>query len=103
MANTRTVAFQVPEDLFQRIKEYLARNNMTQRQFFLGLIEAELDREQNERQDVQATESAKANPAEAEEAQNDAEHSEPAHEDELADPGEASELEESEPESSLSM
>ena len=103
MANTRTIAFQVPEDLFQRIKDYLARNNMTQRQFFLGLIEAELDREQNERQDVQATESAKANPAEAEEAQNDAEHSEPAHEDELADPGEASELEESEPEISLSM
>ena len=103
MANTRTIAFQVPEDLFQRIKDYLARNSMTQRQFFLGLIEAELDREQNERQDVQATESAKANPAEAEEAQNDAEHSESDHEDELADPKEASELEESEMENELSM
>ncbi len=48
MANTRTIAFQVPEELYQRIKEYLARNNMTQKQFFLGLVEAELDREQEE-------------------------------------------------------
>lgn len=48
MANTRTIAFQVPEELFQRIKDYLQRNNLTQRQFFLGLIEAELDREQKE-------------------------------------------------------
>ena len=30
MANTRTIAVQVPEDLFQRIKDYLQRNNMTQ-------------------------------------------------------------------------
>lgn len=50
MANTRTIAFQVPEDLFQRIKEYLQRNNMTQRQFFIGLIEEELDREMTERE-----------------------------------------------------
>lgn len=50
MANTRTIAFQVPEDLFQRIKEYLQRNNMTQRQFLIGLIEEELDREMVERE-----------------------------------------------------
>ena len=50
MANTRTVAFQVPEELFQRIKEYLHRNNMTQKQFLLGLIENELEREQSERE-----------------------------------------------------
>ena len=48
MANTRTIAFQVPEDLFQRIKEYLQRNNLTQRQFFINLIEDELEREQIE-------------------------------------------------------
>lgn len=48
--NMRTVAFQVPESLFQRIKEYLQRNNMTQRQFLLGLIETELDREQAQRE-----------------------------------------------------
>ena len=50
MENTRTVAFQVPESLFQRIKEYLQRNNLTQRQFLLGLIEAELDRDLTERE-----------------------------------------------------
>lgn len=69
MANTRTIAFQVPEDLFQRIKDYLARNNMTQRQFFLGLIEAELDREQTELNDIQAVESAEADSAAPEEAE----------------------------------
>ena len=50
MANTRTIAFQVQEDLFQRIKEYLQRNSMTQRQFIIGLIEEELDREMVERE-----------------------------------------------------
>lgn len=50
MANTRTIAFQVPEDLFQRIKDYLQRNSMTQRQFLIGLIEEELDREMTERE-----------------------------------------------------
>ena len=39
MANTRTIAVQVPEDLFQRIKDYLQRNNMTQRQFLIGLMQ----------------------------------------------------------------
>ena len=48
MENMRTVAFQVPESLFQRIKDYLQRNNMTQRQFLLGLIETELDRDLSE-------------------------------------------------------
>lgn len=50
MANTRTIAVQVPEDLFQRIKDYLQRNNMTQKQFLIGLIEDELEREQTERE-----------------------------------------------------
>lgn len=48
MANARTIAFQVPEELYQRIKDYLTRNNMTQKQFFLGLVETELEREQQE-------------------------------------------------------
>ena len=38
--------------MFQRIKDYLQRNNMTQRQFLLGLIETELNREQTEREAV---------------------------------------------------
>ena len=48
MANTRTIAFQVQEDLFQRIKDYLQRNHLTQRQFLIGLIEDELERDQVE-------------------------------------------------------
>lgn len=54
MGNMRTVAFQVPEDLFQRIKDYLQRNNMTQKEFLLGLIEQELTREQTERERLSA-------------------------------------------------
>lgn len=45
MGNMRTIAFQVSEDLFQRIKEYLLRNNMTQKEFIIGLIENELERD----------------------------------------------------------
>ncbi len=52
VGNMRTLAFQVPEELFQRIKGYLVRNNITQRQFVLGLIENELDREQAMRDGV---------------------------------------------------
>ena len=51
----RQVLRQVPEDLFQRIKDYLQRNNMTQRQFLLGLIEDELEREQTERESQNGT------------------------------------------------
>ena len=50
MGTMRTMAFQVPEELFQRIKDYLHRNNMSQKEFVLGLIETELDREQVERE-----------------------------------------------------
>ena len=50
MGNMRTMAFQVPVELFQRIKDYLHRNNMSQKEFVLGLIETELDREQAERE-----------------------------------------------------
>lgn len=46
MENARTVAFQVPEELFQRIKKYLQRTGMTQKQFMIGLIEEELERDE---------------------------------------------------------
>ena len=45
MGNMRTLAFQVPEELFQQIKDYLQRNNMTQKQFVIGLIETEIERD----------------------------------------------------------
>ena len=41
----RSIAFQVPEELFQKIKDYLQRNNMTQKEFMLGLIENEIERD----------------------------------------------------------
>ena len=50
MENMRTIAVQVPEDLFQRVKEYLQRNNMTQKEFMIGLIEDELERDLTERE-----------------------------------------------------
>ena len=50
MENTRTIAFQVPEDLFQRLKDYLRRYEITQRQLMVTLIEEELEREQTERE-----------------------------------------------------
>ena len=50
MGNMRTMAFQVPEDLFNQIKDYLERHNMTQKQFVIGLIQDELDRDYEEQQ-----------------------------------------------------
>ena len=68
MGNMRTMAFQVPEELFQRIKGYLQHNNMSQKQFVLGLIEAELDREQAQRNGV--TEDQQAGGVDTEEGLN---------------------------------
>lgn len=49
MGNMRTLAFQVSEELFQQIKDYLQRNNMTQKQFVIGLIETEIERDLTQR------------------------------------------------------
>ena len=46
MGPTRTMAFQMPEDMFQKLKDYLHRHNITQKDFVLGLVEAELKRDQ---------------------------------------------------------
>ena len=57
MAQTRTMAFQISEDLFQRIKDYLARESerqgrkVTQREFVLGLIEDALRQAEQEAAD----------------------------------------------------
>lgn len=45
--NQRTVAFQVPEELFEQFKEYLKRHNIKQNAFFIGCIQQTLaDEEQ---------------------------------------------------------
>lgn len=55
MGNMRTLAFQVPEELFQKIKDYLQRNNMTQKEFVIGLIETEIERDLAQWQTVSET------------------------------------------------
>ena len=53
MAN-RTIAFQVPEETFDRLKDYLSRHpGLTQKAFVLGLIEAELDRDMQQTNEVE--------------------------------------------------
>ena len=58
MAQTRTMAFQISEDLFQRIKDYLAHENerqgrkVTQKEFVIGLIEDALERWEQETADA---------------------------------------------------
>jgi len=61
--NTRTMAFQIPEELFQRIKTHLERETqrtgrkLTQREFVLGLIEEAL----NEAERLAAEEAGQGN------------------------------------------
>ncbi len=59
---TRTMAFQIGETLFQRIKTHLERetartgHKLTQRDFVLGLIEEALDAAEREARDAEAAE-----------------------------------------------
>ena len=46
----RTMAIQLPEELFERLKAYLKQNKLSQKQFIIGLIEDAL--EQNEEQNT---------------------------------------------------
>jgi len=63
MAKTRTMAFQISEELFQRIKEYLTRfeqvygRRLTQKEFVLSLIENALEEADEEFEAATATES----------------------------------------------
>ena len=40
---TKTLAFQVPIQIYNQIKEYLSRHHMTQKDFVIGLITTELE------------------------------------------------------------
>lgn len=46
--NNRTVAFQIPEELFVQLKDYLKRNNLKQKDFILGLIRQAIDEPQTQ-------------------------------------------------------
>ena len=76
--NSRTMAFQIPEDLFQRIKAHLERETqrtgrkLTQREFVLGLIEEALEAAERqavedipEPEEEQPSEEAGVSPCEA--------------------------------------
>lgn len=67
MADLRTVAVQVTEDLFSRLKAVLARNGMKQKDFLIGLIEEAIEKEEAK---------WKAESAEAEETEGETTESE---------------------------
>ena len=45
MEATRTLAVQISEELFQKMKKYLKDNRITQKEFIINLIEHALDEE----------------------------------------------------------
>ena len=82
MGAMRTLAFQVPEDLFAQIKDYLERHHMTQKQFVIGLIQDELDRDFEEQQAMAEKQQSDENPDEDEELDESEDYSEDMSEDE---------------------
>ena len=118
MANSRTVAVQVTEDLFSRLKAVLAKNGMKQKDFLIGLIEAALEEEEAKwKAESGEAEETEGEPAESEmedpetaESEPDEESAEPEADEEPTEPEneepaeaeptelETEEAEESEPE-----
>lgn len=118
MANSRTVAVQVTEDLFSRLKAVLAQNGMKQKDFLIGLIEAALEEEEAKwKAESEEAEETEGEPAESEmedpetaESEPDEESVEPEADEEPTEPEneepaeaeptelETEEAEESEPE-----
>lgn len=67
MAELRTVAVQVTEDLFSRLKAVLAKNGMKQKDFLIGLIEEALEKEEAKwKSETEETEEPEEEPAETE-------------------------------------
>ena len=114
MADLRTVAVQVTEDLFSRLKAVLAKNGMKQKDFLIGLIEEAIEKEEAkwkaesaeaEETEGEPTESEMEDPETAESEPDEAEADEEPTEPENEEPAEAEpteleteEAEESEPE-----
>ena len=67
MENNRTIAFQVSEELYRQIKDYLNAHHMTQKEFMIGLIKQELQR------DLTQTVAVSSTPAEEELDEDDPE------------------------------
>ena len=66
MGKTRTMAFQISEELFQQIKDYLTRyeqtyhRKLTQKEFVIGLIEQALEEADEEFEAAEAAEAGDA-------------------------------------------
>lgn len=75
MADLRTVAVQVTEDLFSRLKAVLAKNGMKQKDFLIGLIEEALEKEEArwKAESEEAEETEETEPAESEPDEESAE------------------------------
>ena len=75
MAELRTVAVQVTEDLFSRLKAVLAKNGMKQKDFLIGLIEEALEKEEArwKAESEEAEETEETEPAESEPDEESAE------------------------------
>ena len=65
----RTMAIQLPEELFERLKTYLKKNGLKQKQFIIGLIEDALEEDEA---DTAAQADSESN-SETEEPDTDAE------------------------------
>ena len=64
---TRTVAFQVPPELFEKFKAYLQRNSLKQKEFFLACIQRALsDEAAPETAEQESEPSPEQNPGEEE-------------------------------------
>lgn len=67
MADLRTVAVQVTEDLFSRLKAVLAKNGMKQKDFLIGLIEEAIEKEEAKwKAESEEAEETEGEPAESE-------------------------------------
>ena len=88
MEKSRTMAFQIPEELFQRIKQHLERESLrtgrklTQRDFVLGLITQALDAADADGTDTEQDAPTEAPTGPCEEPSPEEAGTEPSEEDE---------------------
>ncbi|WP_166544920.1 hypothetical protein [Acutalibacter sp. 1XD8-36] len=45
MENIRTMAIQMPEETYQRLKAYLKRRQLKQKDFVIGLVETAMEKD----------------------------------------------------------
>ena len=68
----RTMAIQLPEELFERLKAYLKKNGIKQKQFIIGLIEDALEEDEAEESTAQSQNEGSSETEEPDEPDADA-------------------------------